>query len=106
MESHAIASDIIPQSTPPAPAGGSRSGTRAERFFEILPAILTWLTLGLMFLLSWLLPFWIAIFIILFDTYWLLKTIYLAFHLRATFAEMRRVLRVDWLGKLKTDGGA
>lgn len=72
-----------------------------KRFFEILPALLTWLTFILMFVLSWIIPFWVAIFIILFDTYWLLKTIYLSFHLRATFEEMRRVVKIDWLAKLK-----
>ena len=85
---------------------GSRSGSRSERLFEILPAALTWLTFILMFLLSWIVPFWIAIFIILFDTYWLLKTIYLSFHLRATFVEMRRVEKIDWLQKLKEEGGS
>ncbi len=84
---------------------GSHTGTRAERIFEILPAFLTWLTFGLMVVLSRLLPFWVAVFIILFDTYWLFKTIYLSFHLRATFLEMRRVVKIDWLAKLK-EGGA
>jgi cellulose synthase/poly-beta-1,6-N-acetylglucosamine synthase-like glycosyltransferase len=72
-----------------------------HRFFEILPATLTWLTFILMFVFSWFIPFWVAIFIILFDTYWLLKTIYLSFHLRATFTEMQRVIKVNWLEKLK-----
>jgi hypothetical protein len=85
---------------------GSHTGTRAERFFEMLPAILTWLTLILMVVLSRFLPFWVAVFIILFDTYWLLKTVYLIFHLRATFAEMRRVQKKDWLALLKEGGSA
>ena len=72
--------------------------------FEILPAALTWLTFILMFGLSWLMPFWVAVFIILFDTYWLLKTVYMSFHLRATFTEMRRVTKIDWLRKLKEEG--
>ncbi len=87
----------------PEPSTASVRRTRSlHRFFEILPAALTWLTFILMFVCSWFVPFWVAIFIILFDTYWLFKTIYLSFHLRATFQEMRRVTKINWLEKLKT----
>lgn len=71
------------------------------RFFEMLPGILAWLTIILMFLFSWLLPSWVAVFIILFDLYWLLKTIYLSLHLRSTFFKMRRNLKINWLKKLQ-----
>ncbi len=67
----------------------------------MVPGILAWLTFIFMVLFSWLIPFWVSIFIILFDTYWLMKTIYLSFHLRATFVEMRKVAKVDWLAKLR-----
>ncbi len=73
-----------------------------HRFFEILPGGLAWLTLFLMVFLSWKLPAAVAVFIILFDIYWLLKTIYLSLHLRSTFSAMRKNLRVDWLEKLRT----
>ena len=44
---------------------------------------------------------WISIFIILFDIYWLLKTVFLSFHLRATFTEMKKNMKIDWLAKLE-----
>ena len=72
-----------------------------HRFFEFLPGTLSWLTLILMVLLSWLSPVFIAVFIILFDIYWLLKTVYLSLHLRSTFSIMKKNLKVNWLGKLK-----
>ena len=72
-----------------------------RRFFETVPAILAWLTLILMFALSRFLPVWISIFIILFDIYWLLKTVFLSFHLRATFMEMKKNMKVDWLAELE-----
>jgi hypothetical protein len=71
-----------------------------KRLFEILPGFLAWATIILMFLLSWRLPVWVSIFIILFDIYWLLKTVYLSLHLRATFSTMRKNLDVDWLARL------
>ncbi len=70
------------------------------RFFEILPATLSWLTIFLMFLVSWKAAFWAAIFIILFDTYWLLKTLYLSLHLRYAFNKMRNNEKKNWLQEL------
>ncbi|MHB9019357.1 MAG: glycosyltransferase family 2 protein [Minisyncoccota bacterium] len=70
------------------------------KFFEILPATLSWLTLVLMFVVSWKAAFWAAIFIILFDTYWLLKTLYLSLHLRHAFNQMRENEKVNWLNEL------
>jgi hypothetical protein len=72
-----------------------------KRFYEILPAALAWGTLIGMVVFSWLIPTWVAIFIILFDTYWLLKTVYMSFHLRATYTEMRRNMKMDWIQKLE-----
>ncbi len=72
------------------------------RFFEMIPGLLAWITIILMFVLSWLAPVFVAIFIILFDIYWLFKTLYLSFHLRATFSKTRENLKVNWLGKLET----
>lgn len=76
-----------------------------RRFFEILPGALAWLTLILIVIFSWRLPVVAAIFIILFDVYWLLKTIYLSFHLRSTFTAMRANLKTKWLEQLKEAGG-
>ncbi len=51
------------------------------------------------------LPFWMAIFILFFDTYWLLKTIYLSLHLRSTFGTMRENLKKSWLPEVKKIAG-
>ncbi|MCL5733753.1 MAG: glycosyltransferase family 2 protein [Patescibacteria group bacterium] len=71
-----------------------------KRFYEILPAALSWLTIILIVVVSWQLPFWAAIFIILFDIYWLLKTLYLSLHLRAAFSSMREVVKINWKKRL------
>ncbi len=70
------------------------------RFFEILPGALAWTTLILMVALSRIFPASMAVFIILFDLYWLLKTMYLSFHLRSTFNVMNKNLKINWLKKL------
>lgn len=74
---------------------------RFYRFLEILPAALSWLTLFLIIFLSWFLPFWIAIFIIAFDVYWLFKTIFLSMHMRASFNKMKKNLKRNWLEELQ-----
>ena len=98
----AVRPDVFPDAL--HARNGSRSGSFAERLFEFIPATFAWLTFALMIVLSWLTPFWVAIFIILFDTYWLMKTIYLSFYLRATFTTMRRVTKIGWLEKLREEG--
>src|SRR6185369_4595868 len=75
---------------------------RIYRVLEILPGFLAWVTIGLIILLSYLTPVFISIFIILFDIYWMTKTIFLSVHMRHSFNQMRQNLKIDWLEKLKT----
>jgi cellulose synthase/poly-beta-1,6-N-acetylglucosamine synthase-like glycosyltransferase len=73
------------------------------RFFEILPGALAWGTFALMVALSRYAPSAVAAFIILFDIYWLLKTIYLSLHLRSTFGMMRENLKLNWRERLEQE---
>jgi len=71
------------------------------RFFEILPGALSLGTLGTAFILAWLAPVVIAIFIIAFVFYWLLRISYLSFHQVASYRQMKKNLQTDWLEKLE-----
>ena len=71
------------------------------RTLEIIPAFLSLLTLFFAVFLSWKKPILAAIFIILFDIYWILKTLYLSFHQLSAFFKMKKNLKTDWLEKLK-----
>ncbi len=73
------------------------------RAFEILPGALAWVTLFLVVFLSWKTPVFVAFFIIAFDVYWLLKTIYLSLHLRVGFKKTRKNMKVNWMEKLKKE---
>ena len=73
------------------------------RSLEILPALLAWGFLGLLIGLSFILPTWVAIFIIVFDFYWLVKVVYLSLHLRSSYRRMRENMKIDWFEKLKED---
>ncbi|MFY9462779.1 MAG: glycosyltransferase family 2 protein [Candidatus Sungiibacteriota bacterium] len=71
------------------------------RSFEFIPGVLAWGTIAAVVFTSWKLPVAAAIFIILFDIYWLFKTIYLSLHLRATFKKMRTNMTINWRGRLE-----
>ena len=75
--------------------------SKLYRFVEILPRVLAWATLVLAIFFSWFLPVWVAFFIIVFDLYWLLKTLYLTIHLHLGFSKSNQNLKIDWLEKLK-----
>jgi len=66
------------------------------RALEILPGFLAWGTILGIFVLSFLNPFWAAYFIIAFDLYWLLKTVYLSTHLRHNWRRVKHNLNTDW----------
>lgn len=70
------------------------------RALEILPGALAWVTIIGVVLLSWRRPIWVAIFIIIFDLYWLVKTVFLSFHLRANWKRMQHHLEIDWAERL------
>lgn len=70
------------------------------RILEILPGFLTWGTVLLMFVFPFFLPFFSAIFIIVFDTYWLLKTFYFSIYLYQNWIKTKHNMNVDWKGRL------
>jgi len=71
------------------------------RLLEIIPGLLSWGTLIGIVLASAFLPIYAALFIIAFDLYWLLKTIYLSAHLRQNWKRMKHNMAVDWAGRLE-----
>jgi len=66
------------------------------RFLEIIPGLLIWGTFALTILLSWFLPVWAAIFIIVFDLYWLLKTVHLSYHHFHNWKRLKHNRDTDW----------
>jgi hypothetical protein len=73
---------------------------RLYRFFEMLTALISFSILIGAVIFSFYLPTWVAFFIILYDTYWLFRTIYFAFHLKSGYEQMKRNEHEDWLKKL------
>lgn len=70
------------------------------RLLEILPGFLSWGTLILIVVGSVFFPMPVAVFIIVFDLYWLLKTIHLSFHQYYNWRRLKYNIGVDWQAKL------
>jgi hypothetical protein len=72
------------------------------RLWEILPGALTWSAILLPFILSFIAPATVVIFILLFDLYWVYKSLIMGWHLLTGYNVMQRHLKFDWTNKLKS----
>ena len=52
-----------------------------RRVWQILPGLLSWSTLLGLTVLSFVLPFWVAVFVIMYDVYILVRVVYMTVHL-------------------------
>ncbi len=70
------------------------------RFFEMLVPLISFSILFLAILLSFKLPFFVAIVIIAYDLMWLFRTVYFYFFLRSGYSRMKKNEQEDWIHKL------
>lgn len=85
----------------PDPKTTDKIERRRQRAFEILPGFLTWFTLIGMFVFSWLFPVWVAVFIILFDIYWIYRTVYISIYSIMAYKKLKRWKKIDWMHRLE-----
>ncbi len=69
---------------------------RLYRILEIIPGALSWTILIGMILASIYAPFFAAYFIIAFSIYWVLKTIFLSYHVRYNWKRLKHHMKLDW----------
>lgn len=67
-----------------------------QRTIEMIPGTLTWTTLIGMLVLSYFLPIWAAVFIILFDVYWILRVAYISIFSLLAHREVEEGKRINW----------
>ena len=72
-----------------------------KRFFEIIPGFLTWTTIIGLLVLSFVKPLWVAVFVITFDLYWVIRTSYLTTLLLVAYRRLARERRHDWLKRCR-----
>lgn len=66
------------------------------RLLEMIPGILTWLTLVSVVVLTWLYPLAMVYVVIIYDFYWMMKVIYLSIFLLVSFRHYRQVMATHW----------
>ncbi len=72
-----------------------------SRFLEIIPGLISWGSLLLAVILSFTAPLIAAVFIIIFDLYWMLRVFYFAIHVIVAYRRYRQTLRVNWENSLR-----
>ncbi len=78
-----------------------RKRTLKDRFWEVLPGLQFWTVFGGAIFLSLYRPIWAALFIIVFDLYWVMKALNVSMHLIASYRRFRVFVTIDWLDLLK-----
>ncbi|PIP26720.1 MAG: hypothetical protein COS71_03910 [Candidatus Moranbacteria bacterium CG06_land_8_20_14_3_00_40_12] len=80
----------------PDPKTTQKKEKRLQRALEMIPGILTWMTFSGMFVLSFFLPVWVAVFVITFDVYWIFRTIFIASYSVAGYQKLKTGKEIDW----------
>ena len=69
---------------------------RAQRYLEVIPALLTWFTLLGMIVFSFIVPMWMAVLIIAFDIYWIHRTVFIAYYSVKAYKQLQYGRTIDW----------
>ena len=78
---------------------------RLYRLFEIIPGALSFGTLLGVLVFSWLIPGWVAIFVICFCFYYLFRILYFSLHQVVGYFKAKKHMKRDWLKELKKLSG-
>lgn len=88
----------------PSPYPKEEKDKKIQRALEVIPGILTWSTLIGMPILSFLLPVWVSVFIIMFDIYWIHRTIFISSYSVSAYRKLVRGKRTDWWRRCQNIG--
>lgn len=67
-----------------------------SRFWEMFPGLLVWGTFSVAFVLSFLQPLWVIVFIIVFDLLWLFRVLYFNLFVLISWMRYRQADKTDW----------
>lgn len=77
-----------------------------RRIWQILPGLLSWGTLIGLSVLAIYTPFWIAVFIISYDVYVLIRIVYMSIHLIYAYRLMNMISGINWLERCEAVSGS
>ncbi len=72
-----------------------------QRLWQMLPGALSWGVLIGLSVLSFVVPFWIAIFVIAYDIYILIRVVYMSVHLLYAYRVLKNSAGIDWLARCR-----
>ena len=72
-----------------------------QRFSEIFPALIVWLTFLIAIVLSFAAPLWAVYFILVFSVYWITRIFYMMVWMFISWFKFRREIKIDWFEELK-----
>lgn len=72
-----------------------------KRFFEILPGAIAWTVIITPLFLAFYAPKFLAIALLFFVTFWLIKAFFMSFRLILGYKNYKRDTKINWLDKLK-----
>lgn len=67
-----------------------------------MPAVMTWMAIILPVFLSLWATFLVALYTIIFDLYWLYRSLFLSKNILIAYRKMRQDTKIDWLAKIKS----
>ena len=77
---------------------------KVQRALEMVPGLLSWGTLIGMFVVSFFLPIWASVAIILFDLYWLYRIVFISFYSTRAHFRLVRSKKIDWWERCAKSG--
>lgn len=75
---------------------------RYYRFFEILPGVIAWIILITPIIMSFFAPGVLAIILLFYLTFWLMRTFFMSYRLVIGYLNYRRDIKIDWWGMVKS----
>jgi len=79
------------------------SRQRIYRVWEIIPGLISWLSLILLVVFSFVNPTLISVLILFYVIYWLIRVLMMAYFLISGYRRYQREVRLDWLNKVEQD---
>lgn len=76
--------------------------TRLWRYLEIMPGFIAWAMLILPVIFSFIFPSGVAIYILVFDLYWVMRAFYMSYYLALTYKRMKKAMHTDFRRRLES----
>ncbi len=74
-----------------------------KRIFEVLPGVMSWIIIISPLFLAWFAPKFLAVILLVYISFWLLRTFFMSYRLIIGYRNYRHDIKVNWLKKLENE---